>query len=210
MAREPLSWNEEWWAARQRFTANEKVYFRGETKTFSNGSKVKYGWEGTVTGPHPDEPDKRVWVTFPRNKARVGCLFTELCRSWPPVGNSEYSATAALLAQLLPRADGKPAPVRLLKGSWLLARADKVRRARSDAERERLALPRRQELPPEAFLTAKEVGALRGHDGGRADRCTCYWLGCGGRPAEARPLRLLAASYGAAPRVEHAIRAAAY
>ena len=93
----------------------------------------------------------------------------------------EYGASAALLAQLEPRADlGGEAPVRLLKGSWMLKRADELKRAGSDAERARLAMPCRQELPPEAFLTAKQVEPLRGH----------------GRRATERPLRLVAVSHG--------------
>ena len=60
---------------------------------------------------------------------------------------------------LEPLPDGTPAPVRLLKGSWLLERAEQLRRCRTDEERARLRLPRRQELPEAAFLSAAAVRA---------------------------------------------------
>ena len=59
--------------------------------------------------------------------------------------------------------DGSPAPVRLLRLSWLL---EKARRG--------AVLPRRQELPEEAFLSEAEVRALpRGHVGSRYETCGC-------------------------------------
>ena len=109
--------------------------------------------------------------------------------------------------------DGSPAPVRLLRLSWLLQQA-----------RRRAVLPRRQELPEEAFLSEAEVRALpRGHvgklcecfgcvfeDDERADdadkplrffeafaeffeACGCVFFG--DWPAD-KPLRIIAISYG--------------
>eukprot|EP00966_Prymnesium_polylepis_P292608 6757715-Prymnesium_polylepis.1 len=53
--------------------------------------------------------------------------------------------------------------------SYLLKRAAKIRLAKTDEERRKLALPRRQwleEHEPEAFLSADEVRKLgRGHGG---------------------------------------------
>ena len=57
--------------------------------------------------------------------------------------------------------DGSPAPVRLLRLSWLLKQA-----------RRGAVLPRRQELPEEAFLSEAEVRALpRGHVGQAFETC---------------------------------------
>ena len=50
------------------------------------------------------------------------------------------------LYALLEGREGKPPPVRLLRLSWLLQRAVKLQRAKTDDERRALALPRRQEL----------------------------------------------------------------
>ena len=78
--------------------------------------------------------------------------------------------------------DGSPAPVRLLRLSWLLKQA-----------RRRAVLPRRQELPEEAFLSEAEVRALpRGHVGQPFE--TCGW--CMTDHLADKPLRILAISYG--------------
>ena len=74
---------------------------------------------------------------------------------------SIYADKAVLLRQLAPR-DGKPAPVKLLSGKWLLARAEQIRKALPD-ERPMLKLPRRQDLQDEAFLTMEQVMNLPQH-----------------------------------------------
>ncbi len=91
-----------------------------------------------------------------------------------------YFEAESIFRRLEARAEGGLHPVRLLRGSWLLRRAAKLRRASSDDERRRLALPRRQVLEedhPEAFLSSAEVRALpRGHT--QQEWFTC----CGGLP----------------------------
>ena len=83
-----------------------------------------------------------------------------------PHGSELYFGAERLFELLEPRADGTPAPVRLLRGSWLLKLAAKLRACRTDDERARLRLPRRQELPEAAFLSAAEARTLpRGHAG---------------------------------------------
>ena len=78
--------------------------------------------------------------------------------------DSLYFLPEPLLA-LLESQDGKLAPVRLLKGSWLLARADMISHA-DIQQREILRLPRRQDLPGDAFLSVEDVRSLvRGHAG---------------------------------------------
>jgi hypothetical protein len=79
--------------------------------------------------------------------------------------------------------DGSPAPVRLLRLSWLLEKA-----------RGRAVLKRRQELPEEAFLSEAEVRALpRGHVGSRFETCGC----CLTDDERAdKPLRIIAISLG--------------
>ena len=79
--------------------------------------------------------------------------------------------------------DGSPAPVRLLRLSWLLEQA-----------RGRAVLKRRQELPEEAFLSEAEVRALpRGHVGRACETCGC--LMTDDLRAD-KPLRIIAISYG--------------
>ena len=85
-----------------------------------------------------------------------------------------------------------PAPVRLLRGSRLLARARRLRKCKTDAERERHRLPRRQEIPEEDFLSEPEVRALRrGHVGLPFETC------CPSEQTLAdKPLRIIAITHG--------------
>eukprot|EP00966_Prymnesium_polylepis_P330751 7386370-Prymnesium_polylepis.3 len=62
---------------------------------------------------------------------------------------------ALLLAALQPKPQGGLAPVRLLRSSWIKARARLITEALSDEQRRALALPRRQDLEgenPDAFF----------------------------------------------------------
>ena len=73
----------------------------------------------------------------------------------PPKGT--YTDPASLFAALRPKTQGALVPVRLLRSSWIKARAARLRAATSEEERRRLALPRRQALErdePGAFLSA--------------------------------------------------------
>lgn len=84
-----------------------------------------------------------------------------------PHDSGFYFDPSGLFDLLEAGAGGKPAPVKLLKLSWVLKRAAKLRHARTLAKKQALAMPRRQQLEidePGAFLTAAEVRALpRGH-----------------------------------------------
>ena len=83
----------------------------------------------------------------------------------PPKGT--YTAAASLFAALRPKTEGALVPVRLLRSSWIKARAARLRAATSEEERRRLALPRRQALErdePSAFLSVDEMEALPRHD----------------------------------------------
>jgi len=86
---------------------------------------------------------QRFWTQYEKNskwKSRDGVIYFEAERMYK---------------EMLEGHDGSPAPVRLLRLSWLLEKA-----------RRRAVLPRRQELPEEAFLSEAEVRALpRGHVG---------------------------------------------
>jgi len=75
-----------------------------------------------------------------------------------------YISLNSVFAQLqpVPGACTLP-PVRLLDSSWLLARAELIAAASTDAERAALALPHRQALEaqhPEAYLSVDEVTEL--------------------------------------------------
>ena len=77
--------------------------------------------------------------------------------------------------------DGSPAPVRLLRLSWLLEQA-----------RRGAMLSRRQELPEEAFLSEAEVRALpRGHMGRAYETCFACCMN-----SEDKPLRIISISHG--------------
>ena len=82
----------------------------------------------------------------------------------PPPGT--YTDVEHIFAALRP-APGSGSglvPVRLLRTSWIKARAALVRKATSDDERRRLRLPRRQDLErdePEAFMPVEELEQLK-------------------------------------------------
>ena len=84
--------------------------------------------------------------------------------------------------------NGSPAPVRLLRLSWLLKQA-----------RRRAVLPCRQDLEgspeaEEAFLSVEEVSKLpRGHVGDAFETCGCCMTA--DKRAD-KPLRIIAISYG--------------
>lgn len=74
-----------------------------------------------------------------------------------------YITPESIYALLEPPSPGQPAPVKLLDSEWLLERADAIAAATTDAEREALALPRRQDLEklhPEAFMSAEAIREL--------------------------------------------------
>jgi len=100
------------------------------------------------------------------------------------------------LYELLEERDGKPAPVKLLRLSWLLRRATKLMAARTHEQRQALALPRRQLLEqhePEAFLSVEEVRALgRSHAGDPFETCGGFSYF---DPAD-KPLKILSISHG--------------
>jgi hypothetical protein len=76
---------------------------------------------------------------------------------------SFYIEFDSVLQQLQARATGELPPVRLLKVSWLLRRAQALEAAKSEKERAKLVLPRRQELEakhPEAYASVEEVREL--------------------------------------------------
>lgn len=88
---------------------------------------------------------------------------------------------------LTAQAVDQPAPVRLLKGSWLEARAERLGNAVSEEEKRALALPRRQELEaadPSAFLSVEEVKALPQYLTHHSFASLCGY-----------PLRIVCASY---------------
>ena len=106
-----------------------------------------------------------------------------------------------LIRLLEPYKETPVTPVRLLRGSFLMRRAAQLRAAKTEDERRRLILPRRQELEishPEAFLTPEQVRGLpKGHSGDAFATCGVDPLLC--RliciPEEKKPLRVVAISH---------------
>ena len=154
--------------------------------------------------PHfPDVWSRAWWSEYAGSSA-----FAEHSQS----SDQAYLRADSLFA-LLEGTREKPAPVKLLRGSWLLKRARLLQSAQDDKERRERALPRRQDLEawcPEAFLSAQEVQSLRrGHVGEDFEHCggcccTCCNLpSLGGylfeRPPEGwqldRPLKLISISH---------------
>jgi hypothetical protein len=102
----------------------------------------------------------------------------------PPGDGEIYFKPEKMYSLLRQGSDGSPAPVRLLRLSWLLKQA-----------RRGAVLPRRQELPEEAFLSEAEVRALpRGHVGESGETCGGCCLTDDWRAD--KPLRIIAISYG--------------
>ena len=105
-----------------------------------------------------------------------------------------YHDAGELLALLQAKKEeaGGIEPVKLVRGSWMLRRAKMLRAATSDAERERLRVPRRQELErvaPGALLTPAQAAAMgRGHSGD----ANCLF--CRGDVPARQPLKLVAIS----------------
>jgi len=80
----------------------------------------------------------------------------------PPPGDF-FSAPTALWDLMSPQGSAGATPVRLVRGSWLQARAALLAAATSKEERAALALPRRQDLEAsdsDAFLSLEEVRKL--------------------------------------------------
>ena len=82
------------------------------------------------------------------------CLIFEPCM---------YTSTESLLRALEPPNGGGLAPVRLVRASWIVARAQKVKLATTAEEVALSIMPRRQQLEaeePEAFMDVDEVRQL--------------------------------------------------
>ena len=62
------------------YTAGEKVFFMGTSKTFPTGDTLEHGQKGEVVGPATNGPHKgkSVAVLFPGNKVYIDCYLTEV------------------------------------------------------------------------------------------------------------------------------------
>ena len=79
----------------------------------------------------------------------------------PPKG--AYTDKSYIFAALKPLDGSELPPVRLLRSTWIKARAAKLKAAASDDERRLLRLPRRQDLErdePAAFMSVEELERL--------------------------------------------------
>jgi hypothetical protein len=130
-------------------------------------------------GPKPLVQSQKEAVAFGQ---RFWAQYLKDSEGKPPDGEI-YFKPQKMYSLMRQGGDGSPAPVRLLRLSWLLKQA-----------RRGAVLPRRQELPEEAFLSEAEVRALpRGHVGEWGETC-----GCGSTDdwSADKPLRIIAISYG--------------
>ena len=85
--------------------------------------------------------------------------------------DARLTTASALFDALRPPAEGRVTPTRLLRLTWLLERARELRAARQKPGcvrgtkyfkyvHEQLSVPRRQDLPEEAFISPSELSAL--------------------------------------------------
>ena len=106
------------------------------------------------------------------------------------LSGTRFSKPRAIYEALRPPADRTPCPVRLVRASWLRERAERLRQCATPEERTALALPRRQEMPEEAFIGADELERLQPEEFMRrtATQLGCsrgsanVWGGCGPSP----------------------------
>ena len=143
-----------------------------------------------------------------REPPKPSCATDEEAKEWAAKWWQEFSATdwrggkaegrlyqirQKLFELMKPAGDDGLAPVKLVRGSWLLKRASMLRHASTDEERAKLRMPRRQELErdePDALLSPEEAAAMpRGYNG-RKDCCFPS------HPFERRPLKLISISHG--------------
>ena len=111
-------------------------------------------------GPKPLVQSQEEAVAFGE---RVWAQYLKDSEGKPPGDGEIYFKPEKMYSLMRRGSDGSPAPVRLLRLSWLLKQA-----------RRGAVLPRRQELPEEAFLSEAEVRALpRGHMGEPFETCGC-------------------------------------
>jgi hypothetical protein len=98
-----------------------------------------------------------------------------------PVDGQIFFTPEKMYSLMRQGSDGSPAPVRLLRLSWLLEQA-----------RRGAVLSRRQELPEEAFLSEAEVRALpRGHMGRECETCFVCCMS-----NDDKPLHIMSISHG--------------
>ena len=106
---------------------------------------------------HADQVDASpAAATQERAAEEIGCILQEL------VGSDFFSAESLWALARTHEQHGLP-PIKFLRGSWLEERAAQMRSASTPEARQRLALPRRQDLTetnPAAFLTEQELIAL--------------------------------------------------
>jgi hypothetical protein len=130
-------------------------------------------------GPKPLVQSQEEAVAFGQ---RLWAQYQRESQGQPPDGGGEiYFKPEKMYSLMRQGSNGSPAPVRLLRLSWLLKQA-----------RRGAVLPRRQELPEEAFLSEAEVLALpRGHMGQPFETCFVCCMN-----TDDKPLRIIAISYG--------------
>ena len=131
-------------------------------------------------GPKPLVQSQEEAVAFGQ---RVWAQYERESQGKAPGDGELYFKPEKMYSLMRRGSDGSPAPVRLLRLSWLLKQA-----------RRGAVLPRRQELPEEAFLSEAEVRALpRGPGGEEYETCGCNMTD--DQRAD-KPLRIIAISYG--------------
>ena len=132
-------------------------------------------------GPKPLVQSQEEAVAFGE---RFWAQYQRESQGKPPDGGEIYFKPEKMYSLMRQGSDGSPAPVRLLRLSWLLKQA-----------RRGAVLPRRQQLPEDAFLSESEVRALpRGHVGLPLENCGGCCMMDDDRAD--KPLRIISISYG--------------
>ena len=168
-----------------------------EERTMAEDAAVAYFKRREVDGaPAPQQMarDPPPQISSPLTADAWAAKWWEVYQAEPDKAGRELyndqmsTQPEAFYALLEPRAEGTPATVALLRGSYVLRLADKLRQCKTDEERAALRLGRRHEMGADAFLTAAQVRALRRGPGGTECKTCCATPEVQDRD---RPLRLV-------------------
>ena len=66
------------------YAVGDRIFYTGQSKTYSSGDKLTHGQAGEVTGHPPRDLGEGVSVLFPGNERNISCWLAEVSRTPPP------------------------------------------------------------------------------------------------------------------------------
>ena len=151
-----------------------------ELAPFSQVMKREAKQGPVVTGKDPPKPKCQSQQEAEAFGQKFWAQYLKDSKGKPP-DSAIYFKPEKMYSLMRQGRDGSPAPVRLLRLSWLLKQA-----------RRGAVLARRQELPEGDFLSEAEVRALpRGHMGRECETCFVCCMN-----NDDKPLRIMSISHG--------------